>query len=39
MTINMFHLASWLFPKIFKARERVADAMLGYVRNGGHEGA
>jgi len=39
MTINMFPMASWVFPQIFKARERVADAMLEYVHSGGPEGA
>jgi cytochrome P450 len=35
----MFPFASVLFPKLRQARERVAAAMMEYMRNGGHKTA
>jgi len=35
----MFPLASFFFPKVHRARETVAAAMMQYIRNGGHKSA
>ncbi|KAI0880050.1 cytochrome P450 [Annulohypoxylon maeteangense] len=39
LTLSVFPFASLLFPKLVQARELVADAMLNYMRKGGHEKA
>lgn len=39
MTLSVFPLASFFFPKLYKARELAAAAMIDYVRKGGHKTA
>ncbi|KAI1868481.1 uncharacterized protein JN550_006397 [Neoarthrinium moseri] len=36
LTFSMFPLASVFFPKLLRAREIVADAMMDYIRKSGH---
>src|SRR3569833_51115 len=39
LTLALFPLASFIFPKLHEAREITASAMLDYVRKGGHKTA
>ncbi|KUI64580.1 25-hydroxycholesterol 7-alpha-hydroxylase [Cytospora mali] len=39
LTLSVFPLASIFFPKLIRARELAAAAMISYMRNGGHETA
>ncbi|KAH8883487.1 cytochrome P450 [Thozetella sp. PMI_491] len=39
LTLSVFPLASLLFPKLIRARELCAAAMVDYFRNGGHKTA
>ena len=39
MTLSVFPMASLIFPKLYKARELAAAAMIDYVRKGGYKTA
>ncbi|KAK9425268.1 putative Cytochrome P450 [Seiridium unicorne] len=39
LTFSIFPLASLLFPKLLRARELVAAAMIEYINKGGHKSA
>ncbi|XXH02880.1 hypothetical protein Hte_009268 [Hypoxylon texense] len=39
LTLSIFPFASLLFPKLVRARELAANAMIDYMRKGGHEKA
>ncbi|KAL2016802.1 hypothetical protein VTK56DRAFT_2971 [Thermocarpiscus australiensis] len=39
LTLSMFPLPSLFFPKLFRAREVAAKAMIDYMRKGGHKTA
>lgn len=39
LTLSVFPLASLFFPKLYRARELAAAAMIDYMRKGGHETA
>ncbi|KAK9778547.1 putative Cytochrome P450 [Seiridium cardinale] len=39
LNVSIFPLASLLFPKVLRARELVAAAMIEYINNGGHKSA
>ncbi|KAJ0109492.1 cytochrome p450 oxidoreductase [Diaporthe amygdali] len=39
LTLSVFPLASLFFPKLYRARELAAAAMIGYVRKGGYKTA
>lgn len=39
LTLSVFPLASLFFPRLYRARELAAAAMIDYMRKGGHETA
>ncbi|KAI0015367.1 cytochrome P450 [Xylariomycetidae sp. FL0641] len=39
LTLNVFPFASLFFPKLYRAREHTATAMISYMRNGGYKTA
>lgn len=39
MTLNVFPLASFFFPKLIRARELAAAGLIDYMRTGGHKTA
>ncbi|KAI0202880.1 cytochrome P450 [Astrocystis sublimbata] len=39
LTFSMFPFAKFFFPKLYRARERVATAMVDYMRQGGYKTA